>query len=200
MLRLSNYGADEKMVTRVFLVLLLLPFNAFALTKYDLMGDWTMTEFRNTYPAYNITINETDLVGFSGRASLSGKAGTLEMSGTYQGEYNWRWATGFYTVSGSQATFSIVGEGSETITLQKPSEDTLVATGASYDIWGDYYTYRYVFVRTNRYYEEAQVQPLIDAAVQDATNGLFTQAEVDAAVADALSGVKPKVVPIIMVD
>ena len=195
-----SFRPDRDVVSVVIGLVACLSLPAVALTKYDIMGDYTLLEFRNYYPTYGVLIETNDLVGLSGRASLSGQVGTLEMSAYYQGSFYWRWATGFYTLSGNQGTFSIVGEGSETVTFEVPSDDIVIVSGASYDPYGDYYTYRYVFQRTGRYYDEAQLATEIDDAVASAMSGLYTQEQVDAAVANALAAVKPKVVPIIMID
>jgi hypothetical protein len=169
---------------------------SYALTAEDLIGDWLLTSFRLTYPGYGVTLTEADFSSYAGRASLTGAAGTVELGGTYQGVFYWQWGTGFYVVSGDCATFSVIGESSDTICFQLQGSDSIIATGDTFDPYGDYYQYRYVFVKTKSYYTQAQ----LNQAVADATANTYTQAELDAAVADAEANVKPKVIPIILAD
>jgi hypothetical protein len=159
-----------------------LPATSSALTKYDLMGDYVLVRAQNTYPSAGITLTERDITNLYGRASISGQAVTYEMGGVYERVSYARWGTGFYSLSGNRATVSIRGAGVDLVYLDMPNPDTLIATGYDYDVYGDYYTYRYEFQRTNTYYETAQVQQRIDSAVADATSDLYTRQQLDAAV------------------
>lgn len=163
---------------------------AFALTNLDIMGEWSVIGIRLQYPAYNnLVITQNDLTAWGGRASLSKTGLVAEVEGNYQGKYYWKWGAGFYTVSGSTLTATIVGEGSKSYTVGL-SGNTMTFSGSDYDPYGDFYNFTYTLTRIERLYTQAQ----LDQAINSATVGLYTQDQLDQAVANAVAAAeKPRV-------
>lgn len=165
--------------------------HAYALTNLDIMGEWSVTGIWLQYPYYNnLVITQNDLTAWEGRASISKSGLVAEVEGYYQSSYYWKWGAGFYTVSGSKLTATIVGEGSKNYTVGL-SGNTMTFSGSDYDPYGDFYNFTYTLTRTERLYTQNQ----LDQAINSATAGLYTQDQLDQAVADAVAvAEKPRLV------
>lgn len=87
----------------------------------------------------------------------------MEMDGYISGSYVWRWSAGFYTLSGSKATLTMVGEDSGIIDVQL-SGDTLVTSGSDFDDDGYWYEFVYTWKKNKSYYTQEQLDQAVAAA------------------------------------
>ena len=171
---------------------------ALAVTPEELQGDFVLTALTIDYGGFPPTIDEDDFTTLTGYFSATGKALLYEHSGQDNRNFTiYRQRTaGNYQVSGSAATVSDATGPVANITLQMPSSATLIVIGTGVDSNSQTYQYTYEFTREETYYSQEQ----LDEAIEDVTADLFTQEQVDAAVAEALENVEPKAVVIPLFD
>jgi hypothetical protein len=174
---------------------------SFALTNLELLGNYTLKSFSIQYTGYS-AITQASFSSFSGRASVSSNAFLMEMSGTMNGQYIWRWSCGFYTISGNQAIASLVGEATTYVTVSL-SGNTMTTSGSDYDNQvGQSYNYTYVWEKTENIYSQSQLDLSVSSAIaaknatiaqRDQTivslnaqiASMYSQAQLSQAVADA---------------
>lgn len=195
----TNAFATNAFAAAVCVFSILVMSSASAATPEDLAGDYRLTTIDINYGgSFPPPLNQGDFSSNVGYFSTTANALVFEHTGQARTTFTVyrNIVAGTYRINGSTVVVSRADGSATNVSISMPNEDTVVLAGVARDSNNASYNYVYRYRRTESYY----TQEALDEAVSSATEGCFSQEDVDAAVNKALANAKPKVVPIIIGD
>jgi hypothetical protein len=163
-----------------------------AVTPEELTGDYRLAAIDIDYGlVFPPSIDTNDFTRLDGYLAATGAIMVFDWFGIARGTEYEQQEEGRYTLSGSRLVLTDAEGLTTNLDVAMPNANTVVLTGVARDDFQNLdFEFRYQFAREATYFNQAQ----LDAAIADAIAGLFTQAELDAAVQEALDSVEPEVI------
>jgi hypothetical protein len=159
-----------------------------AVTPEALTGDYTLVALDIDYGgSFPPAVDETDFPTLNGYLSATGMTLVFEHAGQDDVNFNTysQITAGQYQLSGNTATVTRAGGAAVEVQIVMPNANTVEVTGSGVTVNNppQSYNYTYRFTRDETYYTQAA----LDAAVAEATAGLLSPAACDQMIADAVA-------------